>query len=185
MQYEGGVISPHTLYVQGSEPINVIGKVSFNVFGNVRMNGVPLTSCTLSVMLREPTKFEVQKDGAILFNQAPIPAKDTGKHIPVPPVPDMQDAAMQQMYAMFEDWAVKRGMRKPMDLIDQDQDIEEEDLDIDEDFDMDFPLDQENENVLFLENDEDVPETQEEAEIGESEAEETTEETTEEDSAVK
>lgn len=147
--YEGGEISPHVLYLSGSEDIQVIGKVDFNVFGDVRMNGVPISSCHMRINLREPTSFQVQKDSAIMFSQAPLKAKDVGKPVEVPDVPDMADMAERQMFAMFESWAAQRGMKKPDEYIEDDD--EEDEINYDDDYDMDFPLDNEDDRVIYSE----------------------------------
>ncbi len=107
------------------------------------MNGILLTTCTLALYLSGATKFEIEKDSAIIFSQAPIKAKDSGIHIPVPPVPDMQDAAVQQMHAMFEDWAVSLGLKKPQPGHDATEGFDDDELN-DEDFEMDFPLDEDD-----------------------------------------
>jgi hypothetical protein len=143
LKYEGGEIRPQHLYTYGSEDIVLEGKVDFTVFGSCSINGVKVQNVRLHMFLAKPTVFKIFKDSAILFNQAPCLAKDSGEHVPVPDVPDMMDQQTRQMHMMFQQWAQDAGLVPEKTELAEgvDQDSFDDDFDDDE-FDLKLDIDQ-------------------------------------------
>lgn len=142
LKYEGGNVHPHFLYVYGSTPMILQGKVHFQAIGSITMNGVKIVNQDMMVELAKPTEFKILKDSAILFHSTPSLAKDIPAFTPVPPVPDMMDAAERQMRMMFEQWAKDRGLVSDNEPTGAEQEFDD-DLDDDED-DFGIPLDTES-----------------------------------------
>lgn len=143
LKYDGGDIKTGLLYINGSDPIILEGKVDFKAFGTVRMNGVKITDTEFHCRLSKPTEFKVEKDSAILFNSVPIVSKQIDGFIPVPDVPDMMDAQIAQMHMLFTQWAKAQGLQvkdegdSPSTNLDDDENmLDDEDL-----YDFDIPLD--------------------------------------------
>lgn len=165
VQYEGGIVHPHVLYITGSEDIVVQGKVDFNVFGKVRCNGV-LIDGKWSVTLEKPAVLSIQKDSALIFNRAPTVMVEHESYEPVPDVPDMEDAQTRQLHALFEDWAIQRGLVSRQAQADFEEsaetDFPEDEMEDDFEDDFDHRLDtdslvEEPENVIEFNNPEPEP----------------------------
>lgn len=132
-------VKSHHLYTCGSDPLILLQYVELIVFGKVRMNNVHMMPGKFQAFFANPVQFDIEEDGAILFQKVPMVTKQTPENVPCEPVPDMQDAMMEQMSMLFNRWAKERGLAVSEPLPDE----EDEDFDIiaEDDFDMDFPLD--------------------------------------------
>lgn len=182
MTYEGGEIRPFTLYISGSDPIILEGKVDFTIFGTCRMNGIKLNNASMHVSLAKATEFIVEKDSAILFNAAPIVAREVPENIPVPDVPDEMEHMERQMYMMFEQFLARKGYSLPAEgegdspspMVDAD-DLDDEDQEYDFDIPLDPPSIAEPDNVKKLDIDQ-FREPQETAETLQTDLESVSEE---------
>lgn len=177
LTYEGGEILPHVMYTGQGSDIVVEGKIDITTFGTVIMNGIKVTNTSLFAMLNKPMHIKLQKDSAILFNKVPAVPKQLDEHVPVPDIPDMDDEKEQQMYSMFNEWAIKRGLvSKTVEEGGSDQfDDDEEwvdDMEDDYGFPLDKPADDPNEIVIPFTPAEPVTEGSDSPRVGEMPTEE-------------
>lgn len=128
----GNPITPHAIYTAG-DPIKVLGNVEFTVFGSVLMDGIRLTSRTYDLNFHSPVTLIIEKDSGILFNKSTQHDKQLPlEAIPVADVPEMQDVQTVQLHAMFDEWAVKQGLKAAPVTDDGDEILDGDMLDDDE-----------------------------------------------------
>lgn len=151
IEYDSGSqVRDQVMYLAGSDPIILEGRVDFTAYGDVEMNGIKLHSARMAVELAKPTQFDIGDNSAILFHLVPRVAVEMPERIPVPDLPDQSDAMTLQMHMMFEDWAKSRGLIQDLPAEGEGEspsslELDDDDLDLDqEDFDMDIPLDPSN-----------------------------------------
>lgn len=109
LKYDGGPVEAHKLYTQG-EDLVLEGTVHFRSFGKVKMNGVQVDNSEMRVRLVKPTVFQIMKDAAILFMEAPRLVREIEAPLPVPEPPEYQDEMTIQMRQMFQAWAKDMGL---------------------------------------------------------------------------
>lgn len=107
----GNQVESHVMYVNGSDPLEVVGRLEFSVIGECKLNGIKFSNTSkVMVLISKPASIEVGKDSAVLFMKAPQIAKRIPQRMEVEPVPDALTAQERQLDMVMTNWLQRKGI---------------------------------------------------------------------------
>lgn len=126
MKYNG-TLKEGVLYTS-TQPIKVVGNVTFRIFGNARLNTTKISNTEITALLSNG-EIKLDKDSAIVFYKLPPPEVIQPEFIPVPDVPEYSDPMEESIHMMIHEYLHKIGFkgtgRQADDQLDDDENLDD------------------------------------------------------------